>query len=101
MVCSKKHEWKTAIASRPSKNGRNCHYCSGQRVGKENNLKFLFPEVAKEWHPTKNGNLTPEDVTKYSNKKVWWKCLKEHEWTAIINLRTRGGKCPECKKISS
>jgi hypothetical protein len=100
-ICPKKHEWKTVIASRTSKNGHNCPYCSGQKVSKENNLKFLFPKVAEEWHPIKNGNLTPEDVTKYSNKKVWWKCLKEHEWIAIINLRTRGSKCPKCKKISS
>jgi len=100
-ICSKKHEWKTTVANRTGKSSHNCPYCSGQKVSKENNLKFLFPEVAKEWHPIKNGNLTPEDVTKYSNKKVWWKCLKEHEWIAIINLRTRGSKCPKCKKISS
>jgi len=99
--CSKEHEWKTVIHSRTSKNSRNCPYCSGRKVSKENSLKFLFPEVSKEWHPTKNENLTPEDVTKSSNKKVWWKCSKEHEWINTINLRTRGSKCPICKKISS
>ena len=92
--CLKKHEWISSISNR--KNGNNCPYCKGRKVSKENNLKFLFPEVAKEWHPTKNENLTPEDVTRGSKKKVWWKCSKEHEWIAIIDSRTRGGNCPYC-----
>tara|TARA_B110000285_G_scaffold180449_1_gene203483 strand:+ start:85 stop:225 length:141 start_codon:yes stop_codon:yes gene_type:complete len=36
-------------------------------------LAEVNPELAEEWHPTKNGELTPFDVTKGSNKKVWWK----------------------------
>jgi len=53
--------------------------------------KYLssYPELVKEWHPTKNGNLTPEQVTFGSDKKVWWKCSKEqsHEWKAQIKNR--------------
>jgi len=94
-LCSKKHEWISIINNR-TKNGNNCPYCSGQKVSKENNLKFLFPKVAKEWHPTKNGNLTPEEVTKSSNKKVWWLCLKGHQWKTSVNSRSRGTNCPHC-----
>jgi hypothetical protein len=37
------------------------------------------PEIAKEWHPTKNV-LTPDNVVSGSNKKAWWKCEKcSHE----------------------
>ena len=32
-----------------------------------------YPHLVKEWHPTKNGDLTPKDVTYGSNKKVWWR----------------------------
>ena len=39
-------------------------------------LAETHPEVAKQWHPTKNGDLTPYDVTKGMNKKVWEKCRK-------------------------
>src|SRR3990167_4522119 len=39
-------------------------------------LSKSHPHLAREWHPTKNGNLTPFDVTAGSHKKVWWKCLK-------------------------
>ncbi|MFC9542743.1 zinc-ribbon domain-containing protein [Lysinibacillus sp. NPDC056959] len=31
-----------------------------------------FTEIAKEWHPTENGRLSPFDVKRAYNKKVWW-----------------------------
>ena len=33
-----------------------------------------------------------------SNKKAWWKCIKGHEWQAIIGNRNRGNGCPQCAK---
>ena len=39
-------------------------------------LSETHPELAKQWHPTKNGELTPNDVTPGSSKIVWWKCDK-------------------------
>jgi hypothetical protein len=38
--------------------------------------KYLskYPELLSEWHPTKNKDLKPEDLTIGSRKKVWWKC---------------------------
>lgn len=61
------------------------------------------PELAKEWHPTKNGALKPTDVTADSNRKVWWllpyddpKTGKhfDFEWEATINHRNNGAGCP-------
>ena len=58
------------------------------------------PELAEQWHPTKNGDLTPFDFTAGSNKKVWWKCEKgtDHEWFSVIYSRAkkRGNSCPIC-----
>jgi hypothetical protein len=48
----------------------------------EQSLDELFPSVAKEWHPTKNGALTPLEVTPGSNKKVWRLCKNGHAWQA-------------------
>ena len=61
-------------------------------------LLLLFPEVAKEWHPTKNKELTPEQFTFGSDKKVWWLCPKGHSYYSVINTRTRkkGTGCPYC-----
>ena len=92
--CIKGHEWEARISNRTL--GKDCPYCSGHRVGKENNLKFLFPNIAKEWHPTKNSNLKAKDVTKSSGKKVWWLCPKKHEYITAVGHRTSGKNCPYC-----
>ncbi len=76
-----------------------------RRNMRESSLAFKYPDIAKEWHPTKNGNLTPENVASSSGKPVWWKCKKcGYEWPATPNHRTRNrgdGKrsgCPMCSK---
>ena len=63
--------------------------------------KCIRSDLVKEWHPTKNGDLLPSDVTRGSNKKAWWVCEKGHEWEAAINNRTHGKNCPYCsnKKV--
>jgi len=93
-ICSKGHEWDATILSRVY--GQGCPYCSGRRVGEDNNLKVKYPEVAKEFHPTKNGDLKPEDFTSKSSHKVWWICSEGHEWDAVISSRTNGNGCPYC-----
>ena len=97
--CEKGHEWEAKIQNRS--NGTNCPYCSGKQVLKGfNDLATLYPEVAKEWHPTKNENLKPCDVAPQSHRKVWWKCEKGHEWQATIADRNAGRGCPICYKIN-
>ena len=95
-LCSKGHEWEAVISSRVS--GVGCPFCSGNRVIKgENDLLTLYPLIAAEWHPTKNGDLKPNEVAIKSNKKVWWLCSKGHEWETTIGDRTSGGNgCPFC-----
>lgn len=53
-----------------------------------NDLQTLYPEVAAEWHPSLNGDLKPTDVTRGSDRKVWWQCAWGHEWQAYIYSRT-------------
>ena len=66
------------------------------RKSPEYNLKVKFPGVAKQWHPTKNGDLKPEDMNRRTGKKIWWLCEKGHEWEERVVDRTRGGGCPRC-----
>ena len=61
-----------------------------------NDLATVMPNLAKEWHPIKNGELTPQNVTAGSNKKVWWLCEKEHAWLASVGRRSAGNGCPQC-----
>ena len=94
-VCGKGHEWQATINKRS--NGQNCPYCSGKRPWPgETDLRTVNPKLAKEWHPTLNGDLRPEDVTASAAKKVWWICGKGHEWRATINNRSKDKGCPYC-----
>ena len=63
---------------------------------KEASLGTLYPLLSKEWNYERNKQLTPDLVTPMSNKKVWWKCEKGHEWQSIIHARTKGSGCPYC-----
>jgi len=87
------HEWPTRF-NIIIKNGR-CEVCDNRyiQVG-VNDLATLNSEIALEWHPTKNGGLTPQMVGTGCDKKVWWmKNHKEineiHEWPARISNRAR------------
>jgi hypothetical protein len=63
------------------------------------NLYVLRPDLAMEWHPTKNGNLGPKDVTPGSPKKIWWLCEKGHWWQASVRCRIRGMRCSYCLSV--
>ncbi len=63
---------------------------------KDKSLLSAFPELSKEWDYDKNGELTPDLVTPMSDKKVWWKCDKGHQWQARIHPRSKGSGCPYC-----
>jgi hypothetical protein len=90
------HEWDARIAHR--QRGSGCQICSSNKVVVSNSLATLNPNLANEWHPTKNAALTPYDVTTSSGKKIWWKCPKgsDHEWPAIVANRNKGIGCPIC-----
>jgi hypothetical protein len=94
--CRYGHEWDAVVTSRAV--GRGCPYCSGRYPTEESNLAVSDPCLAAEWHPTRNGELTPNDVTGRSNKKVWWQCRNGHEWNAGINNRSKDHGCPYCFK---
>ena len=55
--------------------------------------KYLsdYPELLKEWHPTKNKDLDPNDFSYGSIQTVWGRCLKNrnHEWQTKITARTK------------
>ena len=99
------HEWKVEVFRRTIEKrtiegreieGIGCPQCA-------RGLSVYYPDVAAEWHPTKNGGLTPDDVTYGSNKKVWWTCKEgdDHEWEDTVNHRTiRGRGCPSCNRLS-
>lgn len=60
------------------------------------NLFVLKPNLVKEWHPTKNVGIKPQELTPGSGKKIWWICNEGHEWEAVVYSRSRGSGCPHC-----
>jgi Probable Zinc-ribbon domain len=88
--CSKGHKWEARIAHRSR--GSGCPICSGRVVKKGfNDLRTTHPLLAKEadgW-----------DAKLYSagsNKKMSWKCSRQHKWEASIAKRASGKGCPYC-----
>lgn len=62
----------------------------------QNDLATVNPNLAAEWHPSKNGSLLPSQTTAGSNKKVWWLGKCGHEWEREICERSKGHGCPVC-----
>lgn len=101
-LCPEGHSYQADISARTSR-GSGCPYCAGRKVlAGFNDLATKDPKLAKQWHPTLNGALTPEMVTRGSSKKVWWLCPLEHTWQAVISSRATGKKCgcPYCNGSS-
>ena len=90
----------TSIYSRTSLR-TGCPICNNKVVVVGlNDLTTTHPQIAKEWNDKRNGELRPSDIVGGSNKMVWWKCDKEHEWQAQVNSRIRGRGCPICAKVA-
>lgn len=96
-ICPQGHEYEMTPNHRS--HGKGCSYCSGKKVAIDNSLLYLYPTVAKEFHPTKNSKGSHEYAGK-SNKKVWWLGHCGHEWEAPISNRTdKGHGCPYCTGV--
>ena len=93
------YEWKAKVGNRTLLN-RGCPCCSNHIVvAGINDLATTHPNIAKEWHPTRNKSLAPKDVTHGSGKKVWWICPQGHEYQATVLHRTQNNNatsCPVC-----
>ena len=97
--CGHTHPEGEGVKPDKYKSGRGCGICRGFIVVEgDNDLATKRPELAKEWHPTKNGDLKPTRVTCGSRKKVWWLCLDcGYEWEATIGSRTSyDTSCSNC-----
>jgi hypothetical protein len=86
--------------------GVRCPYCDGKRVGFGNDLETHHPDITKEFHPTKNGEISPKDIHRGTSKKYWWICSDGHEWKTKVSSRTnsydyqKGNDCPTCYELS-
>jgi len=101
--CPVGHSYSSTVNNKIQHNGGDCPYCASQRLCRETSLGVVNPELAREWHPTKNGNLTPFDLFANTNKYIWWLCPTcGHEWRAKCSNRNIGRRgCPHCANSRS
>ncbi|WP_460727172.1 zinc-ribbon domain-containing protein [Nocardia heshunensis] len=102
------YPWQGIIGNRTRSNSVGCRSCNVRRAGDRlrrraldegRSLLLQRPDLAEEFHRTKNGTLGPGDVSAGDNRKMWWKCTRRgHEWEASPNNRTKPkpSGCPKC-----
>lgn len=94
-TCDNGHSYEASVSKRTS--GSGCPYCANKRVLPGfNDLATIRPDIAARWHPTKNGDKTPEMFTFRSGFVAWWRCSKGHEWQSDIDHQSGGCSCPKC-----
>lgn len=93
--CADGHEWRVRIESRTT-SGSGCGDCYRNRSAKRQSLEVAVPSLARQWHPSRNGTLTPSDVSPGSGREVWWLCRRGHEWSEGVGRRVRRPDCAYC-----
>lgn len=98
--CDCEHSWQTAINKRTRERSTNCPFHSNKKICVHTSIVTTHPELAAEWHPTRNGDLKSKDVSSGSTKKIWWLCTEdkscdcEHSWESTVYARSKGSGCP-------
>ncbi len=95
------HSYDASPAKRTRTKPTGCPVCSNRKIIPGiNDLATKRPDLAAEWHPTKNESLHPTTVAPNYSKKVWWKCSacgKEYHITPNKRVSRNQG-CSECNK---
>lgn len=103
-ICEHGHSFDCTLANR---NKYGCPVCKGWRVAVGfNDLGTQRPDIARMWHPTMNGSLTPYDITIGAEKLIWWQCpdYDNHIWEgkpwSLTNPKRKSmlSGCPYCSK---
>lgn len=93
----KEHSFLATISKRVA--GTKCAVCHGKQVSYDTSIEYLYPDLVKEW--SEKNIYKPSEVTKGSEKKIWWrcKCLKhpDYQATPYSRIKLKTG-CPLCAR---
>jgi hypothetical protein len=95
----KRHEWEATPASRSGSRKGSCPVCLNRIVMPGlNDFATIWPNLAREWHESKNGDTLPTEISRgTSTSKYWWTCAQGHDFLQTVNARTNlGAGCPYC-----
>lgn len=82
-----------------------CSICRGLETRRSNSNSSevrLDPEIAEQWHPTKNGKVSLTSLGRNSNRLVWWvdqNCGFEWQATPRNRVRQPRIRCPKCDSV--
>ena len=92
------HSWQLSVRTRAF-NDAGCPYC-GRRLTLEgfNSAECLDAGILHLWHPTKNGDPKPSQVSDRTAKRTWLQCPTcGYEWReSLRGTRKESRKCPSC-----
>ena len=100
------HEWQARVMNRARQRTgcRACKAAEARALAVARNPLSAHPSAA-QWHPARNRDVTLEEVSAGSGRRVWWQCSEcGHEWQQTPNARTAPGKesgCPRCGRASA
>ena len=64
------------------------------RCDARHSFRALYPDLAREWHPTRNPNIWPYECAPCFRAVVWWKDESGREWRQSIRDRVLGRPVP-------
>jgi DNA-directed RNA polymerase subunit RPC12/RpoP len=83
---------------------KKCASIEGGKKHRESEVKRKgsfgdqHPLLAKEWHPTLNGDVTPYDITSGCGDYFYWQCKYGHVFQTSPSERVkRHAGCPTCR----
>jgi hypothetical protein len=97
------HEWEAQVRSRTIR-GVRCPFCLHRKLAPSESFAVTHPDIAAEWHLSRNGRYRPEHFSFGSHHEAWWQCptYKTHVYQARISSRTSMksgcGKCANAKR---
>lgn len=107
-------DWPLPPTFRTSQEDRGCPTCSAGALrssestpSEADSLERRDPQVASQWHPTRNkAGVTPRTAAYDSTVDAWWLCQNPacmHEWFTTVKTRTLGNQrgCPVCARPKS
>ncbi len=107
--CGESWEAVTYSLTRPGSSLR-CEKCSKKYAGANRRKNYVesghsiedtHPWVAKQWHPTKNGELKPRDISIGYDKPIYWICCDCGETFESIPYVVKKKKSMTCKSCST
>lgn len=69
-------------------------------IMKIKSLSTARPDLAGQFHLSKNSGISPDEIPYLYKKEVWWFCEKGHEWCEKVSSRSRQ-KHADCKICGS